>query len=679
MTQIADYIVGPMPVDDFLSRFLPLDGIRRERPPFFKDAFRFMVGQRALSDKIHALLVACGQLVPAFAFDMVGPSQRPFICCRKTTNRDRTHFGDASAATRDALGYAELCIDVCDDRLDDPFGQVSLSARTAARRSPVPEALKQQTAHAAEIFARQFRVFLFSISFAGSWARFVRWDRAGCVVTEAFSIFGRPDHLYEFLWRFAQLSDAGRGHDPSVAAAAPEDEARFRAAIEQHLREQLELDGAELARALADHYAPGQVAVVRVECREALMPSGVEVRRFLVSRPAASARHLVGRGVMGFRAVELVAKSGRPGAWRVVFLQDTWRSASVAETEGVILKRMNNQGVRSIPTLIAHGDVLDRSLGANTQQVQTSVTHEFAAASWRWKTANRNAIIEKSHYRLVTDAIGRKTECLQGVAELLHVAYDVYHAMRDAYTYDYRTHRAIAPLNIVLVKEPGRQMRRGILMNWDTSSTAGKSGPVPMPGQAPATSLDVMARQGGNSMQSFEDDMRSLLYTVVTCGLPNTLSAEQRSEAVKTVRDLCYPPSTLDQDLNAASRMSVTDLSERIHREVPGLHPDLKEWLDVVRYSQQRPEPGRIWDDNLARLDRLWGELLRKRTFPRSDDAVRGGYPMPVAIGDRDIALGSPVVRIARMGLRKRTADMRELEDFGAGREPKRQRIQRHS
>ena len=57
MTQIADYIVGPMPVDEFLSRFLPLDDLLRERPPFYKDTFRFMAGQRALSHKIHALLV----------------------------------------------------------------------------------------------------------------------------------------------------------------------------------------------------------------------------------------------------------------------------------------------------------------------------------------------------------------------------------------------------------------------------------------------------------------------------------------------------------------------------------------------------------------------------------------------------------------------------------------------
>ena len=96
--------------------------------------------------------------------------------------------------------------------------------------------LGQHVAYVAEIFARQPRTFLFTVALSGSRARLLRWDRAGGVATEAFDLREQPGLLCEFLWRFAQLSDAGRGHDPSVAAAAPEDEARFRAAIEHHLR-----------------------------------------------------------------------------------------------------------------------------------------------------------------------------------------------------------------------------------------------------------------------------------------------------------------------------------------------------------------------------------------------------------------------------------------------------------
>ena len=73
---------------------------------------------------------------------------------------------------------------------------------------------------------------------SGSWARLIRWDRAGAIVSDSFNIRKDPKILCEFFWCFSALSDAGRGYDLTVQPAAPEDELLFYNAIEEHVRTQ---------------------------------------------------------------------------------------------------------------------------------------------------------------------------------------------------------------------------------------------------------------------------------------------------------------------------------------------------------------------------------------------------------------------------------------------------------
>ena len=49
-------------------------------------------------------------------------------------------------------------------------------------------------------------------------------------------------------------------------------------------------------------------------------------------------------------------------------------------------------------------------------------------------------------------------------------------AMIDAYRLDSRIHRDISLGNIVLTKEPGRNTRRGVLIDWEVSSKVDENG-----------------------------------------------------------------------------------------------------------------------------------------------------------------------------------------------------------
>ena len=72
---------------------------------------------------------------------------------------------------------------------------------------------------------------------------------------------------------------------------------------------------------------------------------------FLVSRPVVTPLSLSGRCTRGYWCVN--AATGRIG-----FLKDTWRTIFRKDTEGDILRRLNDHEVRNVPSLAAHGDVL---------------------------------------------------------------------------------------------------------------------------------------------------------------------------------------------------------------------------------------------------------------------------------------------------------------------------------
>ena len=208
---------------------------------------------------------------------------------------------------------------------------------------------------ATEIFARQQRSFLFTVSIAGSLARFFRWDRSGCIVTRAFDIHDSPNMLAEFLWRYSQLTDAERGYDVTVRMASPKEEELFRGVIKDYVQQQLGVADEELEKAVSLHYHPGHVSAIPVyrNTSSASYDPEEPVGSFLVSRPIISPLIMDGRGTRGYWSVN--ASTGRVG-----FLKDTWRTYAQKGSEGDTLQRLNKCSVRNVPLLATHGDVMYR-------------------------------------------------------------------------------------------------------------------------------------------------------------------------------------------------------------------------------------------------------------------------------------------------------------------------------
>ncbi|CDO74377.1 hypothetical protein BN946_scf184956.g6 [Trametes cinnabarina] len=218
------------------------------------------------------------------------------------------------------------------------------------------EALGQNASYALEICARQHRGFCLSVAISGRHARFIRWDRAGLIISQAFDYVSFPEYLCEFFWRFAHLSDAQRGYDLSVQPATETEGEYFVNALRRHICSQTEglENQAPLEDALDTHYMANSVTAVSLPRRD-----GSESRRLLVSRPLTVPLSITGRATRAYWAVEY--KPDAVNDVPVVLLKDTWRlHEHYSESEGDIIRELNKARVPNIPSVVCDCDVYRR-------------------------------------------------------------------------------------------------------------------------------------------------------------------------------------------------------------------------------------------------------------------------------------------------------------------------------
>ncbi|RPD73877.1 hypothetical protein L226DRAFT_583193 [Lentinus tigrinus ALCF2SS1-7] len=565
------------------------------------------------------------------------------VCCY--TRNTLSTLEHSSQGTHADLGYAELFIVVSGDPSRDYFqdppslhdGETPssrhLRTRTADKdkASQLTYAFGEHIACVVEVFARQHRAFVFSISVFGSLTRLFRWDRSGCVVTESFDIREHPDLLCEFLWRVSQGSPTVRGHDLTVELAPPDDEDRFREAVRAHVQSQLEVMGQELDEAVAVHYAPGQVFAMHV-LPQHFTVDPENIRRFIVSRPVVTPSSLIGRGTRGYWALD--ASTGG-----IVFIKDTWRFRNVDELEGDTLRRLVDLGVRNVPHMVWHGDIPysfpTEARRLNRKELQFTTTHLLVAEPWVCQGDVEDLhISRRQHYRLVTSVAGYSLRCVRGAEELLHATHDILVAMRDALAKDSRIHRDLSVSNIILVKHPDRTIRQGYLIDWEVSCVVDESGEAYASGRAGTwafTSIRMLdvEREDGNKHR-FEDDMESLLYVVLYCALlwqPHNLGQE---ELTRIIREMFDQVAVYLGSIEGGGGKSANALFRAHTRRLNLNSASLQEWLAAVMdfHSPARePHPDDADRWTAEHLDTYWTTFLQTHTLERDNRVVHTLLP----------------------------------------------------
>ncbi|OBZ71146.1 hypothetical protein A0H81_08671 [Grifola frondosa] len=429
------FILGPMPIQDFLDTFLQ-DSASDERKNHMRssrNAFN-AVPQRGdkASDITKPLLTALRSSTkyrfrcPGFSFQNTSvrvrhtqrlSSMKPDIICFASHHLDAVK--SSSRRSRTDLGYTALFVDVKPDPEQDFFNDPPSDADADARDSHQfilnidDEDTRQQASRA----------------------------------------------LGQHISYVTEVSDVERGYDPTVGPASEGEEILFREAITSYVKLQLDVEEDELGQAVREHYKRGAVSAIHVTVKDGDVHRN---RRFIVSRPVMSPLWPVGRGTRGYWAVDA-------DSHQVVFLKDTWRyDGEDDDREGNILEGLNDLGVRYIPTVICHGDIPYYNLGEvgkgdsdndhDASSIQSTLTHRYKPNAW------------------VCGKVGYDLKRFKGTNELLHATYDVFQAMIDASEKARRIHRDISLGNIILVKEPDCTLRRGYLADWEVSCKTDSEG-----------------------------------------------------------------------------------------------------------------------------------------------------------------------------------------------------------
>ncbi|KAG6874953.1 hypothetical protein C0993_011410 [Termitomyces sp. T159_Od127] len=329
----------------------------------------------------------------------------------------------------------------------------------------------------AEVFSRQHRIFGFSLFIRDDMARFIRWDRAGVIVSAQFNYHEDSKPLVKFFWRFSHLTDQQRGHDPNV-----------RLAKESEI---------ELAKEKLSKWKPEkekQPFVVFTVPGEDKKP-----REFIAWNPMAAPYTVTGRCTRAYPVYEKATD-------KCYFLKDLWRAHDLSP-EADILRKLAEKEVEHVPKFLCGGDIDGENTKTDIYALDETASPWLVGDNW-------SRITPRIHHRFVVDFIGKPLSTVENSKQLMQVVSDAYTGCQQAYTKCDYVHRDISGRNI-LIDENGR----GVLNDWDLAKhkDPGESRRHERTGTWQFMSYLLLS--GHHDAHTIQDDMESFFYVMLYFGL----------------------------------------------------------------------------------------------------------------------------------------------------------------
>ncbi|GJJ09148.1 hypothetical protein Clacol_003370 [Clathrus columnatus] len=600
--EASKYVVGPMPVDHFLQRFLrSLTPNPTPLPPILFANFglssEVALGESELYAKfINAVQPICSNFelrdvhsnsMHAFEshniqpdlcvfrkgisdIDLCDPSQPEIMIIFKLSIETDDPFDDGEYVTLGEDGTSKT---------ETYF----LREARAGRHT-----LGQLTAYAAAQHAAQFRTHIFSVLVFPKHARLFRWDRSGVVVTERFLLCSR--YFLEFFHLYNHATPHVRGLD--ISASIPSE------------------DNASKARvALGDSSLP-------------LAQLSVGSSSYIISRKVYMNHDCpFGRSTRGFVAYSVSLNE-------TVFLKDSWRLGSQTP-EHDVYQRLRSSNVPHIPTVIEGGDILDNK----------TLTQDLLEEDLVWIRDPPRRLKKHRHYRLILKEIATPLRSFSSTKILVSAIHDTIEAHRAAYFNAGILHRDISSGNIMIYNNGG------LLIDWDLSKSKdnGARG-----SERTGTWQFIACRllEDPTAVQDLTDDVESFIHVLTLISFryaKHNLSNETVNAYLASIFDRAYyekdglakggdtkmnylsSPSQLtktqfENPILKELLLTITDTIATRYRETPSLK-EAKGSLTVLKHLVNAHE------ETLVRLkDSEWiiGEFasaLKSPSWPANDEA----------------------------------------------------------
>ncbi|KAF9554508.1 hypothetical protein CPC08DRAFT_602894, partial [Agrocybe pediades] len=285
--------------------------------------------------------------------------------------------------------------------------------------------------HAKALLNYQHRTHVFIVHMVDPYARLIRFDRDGAIVSARFDYREHGEILLEFLWKFSNATSEARGRDPTVMRATVEEAALARE---------------KLAKWFKYHKRP----VYKLLIRDKELGGSTERKKMevLVFSPVFRQLSLVGGATKGYVGYD-------PGTDKIVFVKDAWRSVDpsmIKETN--TLRAINSAGItKGVPVLLCGDDLEGRW--------QSTITAEYSQKEWNIG-GHFKGIGRRIHTRFVTDKVGRSIEKFKASKDFLKALFDAFRAHKVVYDKCQILHCDISVGNILVTADG-----KGFLNNWE--------------------------------------------------------------------------------------------------------------------------------------------------------------------------------------------------------------------
>jgi serine/threonine protein kinase len=291
---------------------------------------------------------------------------------------------------------------------------------------------------------------VFFVLIVHNYARIIRWDHGGAVITAPIR-FNEEHHLFNFFIRYNYANSNIQGSDSSVRA--PET---------KELRDATHCIG-EFRDSGSDRGNAKKFLVVSV-------PSSEESNHFIIEAPFATISPPTGHATRPFIAYDILRE-------KCVFLKDSWRiNINNMLREGDSYAILHKKGVPNIAECLDLGDIGDGTY-------HSTQTHLFVDADWVTSPKPAAEFTPHRHYCIVLDTIGTPLErfkcsrdmvctiCASLIGEFFGSRNICFTLMDDVTTIAHKAaytccgilHHDISPSNILI----SDNYDSGLLIDWD--------------------------------------------------------------------------------------------------------------------------------------------------------------------------------------------------------------------
>jgi Fungal protein kinase len=430
--EMSPYFVGPMPASAFLSEFLPMSKLPEDvsLPLYEKGMFEAVIPKEQEADMYEPLVCPCTTLFRSRVHfsSQVTALTHPMSNYRiyNTSNseeRAKTNFpfkikpdcsvfakghsfhGTDSSAVELLIEFKRQCDDdpfIKDPPLEKSSASSSDGTTPSRPRNPLMKTSQAArltcgkiTAYATSHMSAQYRTHAFSILICSDYARLIRWDRSGAIVTDPI-LYNEAPELFDFFIRFNHSPPEVRGLDTTVRLAKSKDTRDAVKAVKELEKSQVPLVVVSIPNPAAGDSLPYE---------------------YVVASPIPSPWIPVGRWTRTSIGYDIQRE-------KQILLKDSWRLViDGVLKEGDVYSRFKAHKVPNVPRCSNSGDIGD-------DEYHSPQTGRFVHADWA--ISSRSDLTLHRHYRLILDDIGQP---LDSFARSFDMVRAVYAALRGKFSF----------------------------------------------------------------------------------------------------------------------------------------------------------------------------------------------------------------------------------------------------